>query len=184
MKGSDLVSSILGLIQNNKIDDDISLAKKGDNVAFERLVNDHSISLYRVAKGMLKNEADIEDAFQETILNAYKQIHLLKRNDYFKTWLIKIMINECTNLLRNKKRTVYLDELNLVTIDKNNEFHKFELMDLINCLEEDLKIVTLLYYYEDLPQKEIGELLNIPHGTVRSRLSRAKESLRQLLDVE
>lgn len=78
---------------------DVVLAKKGDKVAFERLVRKHSVSLYCVARGILKCESDIEDATQETIIKAYKKLVSLRSDLYFKTWLIKILVNECNRIL-------------------------------------------------------------------------------------
>jgi RNA polymerase sigma-70 factor, ECF subfamily len=126
-----------GVVDSRQFDIEVELAKKGDKDAFRRLIDKYEFSLYIVARGFLKQKVDIEDALQETIIKSYKGIVNLRKNEFFKTWIIRIMINEC--------------------------------------------IVTLLFYYEDLPQKEIAQVLNIPSGTVRSRLFRAKERLRALL---
>jgi RNA polymerase sigma-70 factor, ECF subfamily len=105
----------------------------------------------------------------------------LRKNEFFKTWIIRIMINECTKILQKKKSLIYLEDAAITEDEDRNEVSQMEIMDVINSLDEDLRIVTLLFYYEDLPQKEIAQVLNIPSGTVRSRLFRAKERLRALL---
>ncbi|HEY5563359.1 MAG TPA: sigma-70 family RNA polymerase sigma factor [Clostridiaceae bacterium] len=160
---------------------DITLAKKGDKLAFERLIEEHKYIIYRVAKTRLHCKEDIEDVFQETIIKAYKGIIKLKRDEYFKTWIIRIMINECNILLRKRKEIAYIDNDIADNIKREDSNSNIEIFDLINSLEEDLKMVTLLYFYEDMPQKEIGKLLSIPNGTVRSRISRAKEKLRKIV---
>ncbi|WP_083236943.1 sigma-70 family RNA polymerase sigma factor [Desulfosporosinus sp. BG] len=158
---------------------DVILAKKGDKVAFERLVRKHSVSLYRIARGILKCESDIEDATQETIIKAYKKLVSLKSDLYFKTWLIKILVNECNYILRVNKKTVDLVEKEQASPD--NQYENLELFSVVQSLDPNLRIVTLLFYYEDLPQKDIAEVLQLPVGTVSSRLSRSREKLRALI---
>ena len=158
---------------------DVVLAKKGDKVAFERLVRKHAVSLYRVARGILKCEADIEDATQETIIKAYQNLVSLRSDLYLKTWLIKILINECNRILRANKKTVNLVETEPASPD--NPYENLELFSVVQSLDSDLRIVTLLFYYEGLRQKDIAEVLELPVGTVSSRLSRSREKLRALI---
>ncbi|MHB8126581.1 MAG: RNA polymerase sigma factor [Desulfitobacteriaceae bacterium] len=158
---------------------DVILAKKGDKVAFERLVRKHSVSLYRIARGILKCESDIEDATQETIIKAYKKLVSLKSDLYFKTWLIKILVNECNYILRVNKKTVDLVETE--TASPDNQYENLELFSVVQSLDPNLRIVILLFYYEGLPQKDIAEVLELPVGTVSSRLSRSREKLRALI---
>lgn len=82
---------------------DVNLAKNGDKEAYIRLMRENKASMYRVAKAMLEREEDIEDAVSETILKAYMNISKLRKSEYFKTWLIRILINECNNLLKKRK---------------------------------------------------------------------------------
>lgn len=176
----------LGRIEERAASLDVQLAKRGDKAAFERLIEEHKYTLYRIARGRLRGEEDIEDAFQETIIKAYKGIGRLKSEEYFKTWLIRIMINECTNLLRKTKDTIYIEDVksSVCNIQEKESRQQVEVFELINELEENLRMVTLLYFYEDMPQREIAKVLEIPHGTVRSRVSRAKEKLRELMSMK
>ena len=164
--------------------EDIILAKNGDKDAFERLIIMHEVSLFRVANGILQNEEDAEDAYQETIIKAYRGIGNLKKNEYCKTWLIRIMINQCSVLLKNRRKRVLLKEYIDIKIKTMDGYEKLELWIAVRTLEEELRQVIILYYYEDYQQNEIGELLGIPYGTVKSRLSRAKEKLQLLLDIK
>jgi RNA polymerase sigma-70 factor, ECF subfamily len=159
--------------------DDVALAKKGDKVAFERLFQKHSVSLYRVARGILKCDSDIEDAIQETIIKVYQKLGSLRSNEYFKTWMIKILINECNNIIRGNKKKVSLPDIEPEFFEGN--FESMELFSVVQSLEPSLRIVTILFYYEGLPQKVIAEILDLPIGTVSSRLSRSREELRVLL---
>lgn len=156
----------------------VAKAKNGDKEAFIELINENRLNIYRVAKGILKNEYDIEDAIQNTVIKAFEKISNLKNDDLFRTWIIRILINECNDILRKNKRVVPLED----NIEKEKYDDKYENMDLTNAvssLNEDLRNITVLYYFEDMSTVEIAKLLGIPEGTVRSRLSRAREKLRE-----
>lgn len=159
---------------------DVRLAKKGDKEAFGRLIEMNKVSMYRIALGMFKNKQDIEDAIQNSIIKAYEGIIYLKKDEFFKTWLIRILINECRTILRSNNKVVHIEEVSMDT-GINDDYSNIELTNAVSLLEEDMKIVTLLYYFEDIPQKEIARLLDIPEGTVRSRLSRARKNLYDIL---
>lgn len=162
---------------------DVSLAKYGDKKAFERLILQYNDSIYRIAYSMLGNKQDIEDAYQNTIIKCYKGIARLKNDEFFKTWLIRVLINECNNILKHRKKVVSLEKIDDTTVI-SDDYSKLELTVAVNNLEAKLKIVTILYYFEDISQKRISEILSIPEGTVASRLSRARiklfESLKEI----
>lgn len=159
---------------------DVRLAKKGDKDAFGRLIETHKVSMYRVALSILGGQQDIEDAIQNSIIKAYQGVIYLKRNEFFKTWLIRIVINECNAIRKNNSKTIHINEVTS-DISITDDYSTLELTSAVNSLEEDLKIATTLFYFEDIPQKEIAALLGIPEGTVRSRLSRARIKLYEML---
>lgn len=158
--------------------DDVSLAKEGNREAFCRLIKNHEDSLYRVSKAILKSEEFCADAVQETIIRAYKGIASLKDNTFFKTWLIKIAINEC-NRIYNKRRKIEVkehamkDELPYTDSSAEN----IEVRQAVSGLEQELRVTVVLFYFEDVPVKDIACILGIPEGTVKSRLSRARSKL-------
>ncbi|SFA96765.1 RNA polymerase sigma factor [Clostridium frigidicarnis] len=160
-----------------------SVTKAGtmDKSEFMEIIQQYKVPLYRLAKGIVKNEHDTEDAINETILKAYENLKKLKNKDSFKSWIMRILVNECYGLI-NKKNKIDLQEnmevYKLTYEDKNI----YELMDEINKLDMDFRTVLILFYYEDMSIKAISEVLNISQGTVKSRLSRAKNKLRGLLD--
>lgn len=129
---------------------------------------------------MLSEKEDIEDAIQNTIIKSYEGIIYLRKNEFFKTWLIRILINECKRIIKNNKRIIPIEEVNY-NVGVSDNYNNLELTNAVNLLEKDLKVVTTLFYFEDIPQKEIAKLLNIPEGTVRSRLSRARKILYEIL---
>ena len=81
----------------------VEKAKNKDKNAFSELIINVKKELYLVAKLKLKNEDDISDAIQETLLKSYKNIRKLRKNDMFRTWIIKILINECNNIYKRKR---------------------------------------------------------------------------------
>jgi RNA polymerase sigma-70 factor (ECF subfamily) len=162
---------------------DVRLAKKGDKEAFGRLIEYNKFSMYRVALSMVKKKEDIEDAIQNSITKAYQEIIYLRKDEYFKTWLIRILINECKSILKSNSKLVHIEEINS-EIEILQDFSNVEITCAINSLEDDLRTVTTLFYFEDIQQKEIAKILDIPEGTVKSRLSRARNRLYELLRLK
>ncbi|ELC8426162.1 sigma-70 family RNA polymerase sigma factor [Clostridium perfringens] len=158
----------------------VSQVKKRDKDAFLSLIDENRLSIYRVARGILNNKEDIEDALQNTIIKSYEKIGTLKKDEFFKTWIIRILINECNLILRRNKKTIFLDKLENEE-SYSDDYGNIELTSVVNSLSEDLRITTVLYYFEDMSTKEISEMLNIAEGTVRSRLARAREKLRDFI---
>lgn len=158
----------------------VSKAKKGDKEAFLGLIDENRLNIYRVARGILGNEQDIEDALQNTLIKALRNIDTLKNNDYFRTWIIRILINECKDILRRNKKITFIESLG-----EEEKYHdKYENMDLtraVNSLSEELRITTVLFYFEDMSIKEIAQFLCVPEGTVTSRLTRARGKLKEII---
>lgn len=172
------------LKQETCIELDVKLAKKGDKVAFCRLIKKNENSMYRTAKAILKTDEDCADAIQEAIIKAYKNIGKLKKEEFFKTWLIRIVINESYRLLKRKNKLVPVENVIDEGENYNLEDESIIVRHAVNSLEEELKIVTVLHYFEDLPIKDISKVISIPEGTVKSRLSRARTKLYEVLKIK
>ena len=159
----------------------VKKAKNGDKEAFNDLIIYYQNDLYNIAKCKLHNEDDVCDAIQETILNAYSHIDSLKNSYKFKSWLIKILINECNKIyLKYKNNCLEInDELILSTEDIGSS--NIEFLDLINKLNKDEQEIFILYYEEKYSTKEISNILNINENTIRSKISRGKEKIKNSL---
>ncbi len=149
---------------------------------FCRLIRENRSSLFRVAKGILKNDADAEDAVSEATVKAYISFGKLRKIESFRSWIMKILVNESYTLLRKKPPTQPLADdipdngaLTVSTVES------IALWNAIELLSDEFRTVTVLFYYEDLSIREISNVLRIPIGTVNSRLSRAREKLKTLL---
>ena len=141
---------------------------------FTDLVLESEKTLYRVSMSMLKNESDCEDAVQTAILKAYEKLSDLKHEEFFKTWLVRILINVCNRQLRFRSRhTELTEDLPASDNDMSNEVR-----DAVEKLPRKFRQVIVLYYIEEFSVKEIKQILKIPEGTVKSRLSKGRDLLR------
>ena len=157
----------------------VKKAQKQDMDAFVHLIEKNKTKLYKVAKSYLGNEEDVADAMQDTVLSAYEHIQELKNASYFKTWITRILINHCKDLLRQNKRCTVSDEI-IQTIDTAPEDDR-EFYALIGELPEDYRMIFLLYYGEEFHTSEIAQILDINENTVKSRLRRGREKLKRIL---
>lgn len=163
---------------------EVKRAKQGNKEAFCNLIRMNKIAIYRVAKSILSKEDDVEDAVSEAILKAYKNIKFLKNEAFFKTWLIRIVINESNNLYKKRSKEIIVDKEHFNNIKVNDNYKDLSLYNAINSLDEDLRTTTILFYFEDMKYKDIAKVLNVKEGTIKSRLSRAKEKLYNMLKEE
>lgn len=159
--------------------EEVEKAQKGDKKAFETIIMEIIDSLYRVAYGILENEEDASDAISNATLKAYEKIETLRQLEFFKTWITRILINECNAIIKQKQKVIYIDnytENPNDTYTSNNETI-IDVKQAMNKLEKELKQIVILYYFDDLSVEEISNMLEIPKGTVKSRLSRARQVL-------
>lgn len=150
-----------------------------DDEKFVELIQEYTANMYRLALGILHNPSDAEDAVAETVLKAYEKIHTLRKAESFKAWLMQIAANEARRVYAKSKRTAPVDDIEEYMPAFQDEHH--ELWDVVMKLDVVYSEVIILYFYEQLSQKEIGKILGIPEGTVKSRLARGKKQLRELL---
>ena len=141
--------------------------------------------MYATAKTILVNDQDCADAIQETIVKAFSKYHTLKKERYAKTWLMRILINECYNICRNESRKLSIDEMNLeLAVLKEEKRDYSGLYEAVNSLKEELRIPVVLYYMEDFSVREIARILEISEGAVQKRLARARKNLEVTVNLE
>ena len=143
------------------------------------LVLNSERQLYSTAKTILINDQDCADAIQETIVKAFSKIGTLRNDKYAKTWLIRILINECYTLLRKSSKLVSLEGMSEMTeIEADQKTDHSDLYRAVNSLKEELRMPVILYYIEDFNIKEIAQILDENVSTVKSRLYRSMKKLR------
>lgn len=138
-------------------------------------------TLYHVSKSILTHEQDCEDAVQGAILKAYNKLDTLKKEQYFKTWLVRILINECYSLKSKEHSQVpYEEYLESEKADDKEDYS--ELYMAIQNLPERIRITIVLYYVDGYSVEEIKQILGIPTGTVKSRLAKGRKLLKIKLE--
>lgn len=141
--------------------------------------------LYATAKTILADDQDCADAIQESIVKAFSKIHTLREDRYAKTWLMRILINECYNVARLDGIYDHLDESFAENIAEHEEQRDFsELYRAVNTLKEDLRAPIILYYMEEFSVREIAQILEISEGAVQKRLARARAKLKKVVQLE
>ena len=132
-------------------------------------------TLYRISMSILKNETDCEDAVQDTILTAYSKLGSLRNEEYFKTWLVRILINTCNKAVKRKRRFVSSDDVAESSVPDSAVGTEVRLA--IENLKPKIRIVVVMKYIEGFSVKEIKDILKIPEGTVKSRLAEGRRQL-------
>lgn len=161
----------------------VKKATKGNKDAFVELMKIYERDMYNLTRYMLGNNEATYDVVQDTILTVYEKIFTLKNPSSFKSWLLKIVVNKSKSELSKQNKIIYLENsIEIPIIDK--ELEKIELMSLVSDLPDDFKSVIILFYFNDLSYKEVSEILDIPEGTVKSRLFRGKEILHKIIYME
>jgi len=110
----------------------IQKAKQHDKAAFAAIMTQNAQSMYKVAKAILKNDEDVADAMQETALTCWEKIGTLKKNEYFKTWMIRILINKCNYIYRQKVQLTS-DSMIPEAMAEESGFSNVEWMELLEC---------------------------------------------------
>ena len=155
----------------------VTAARNGDKEAFVQLIRMNKQSMYKTAWVYLRNEQDIADALQNMILSCYENIQGLREVKYFKTWLMRILINECKDILRQKNHGTELD--NFAEGVHCEELDLCEWKQLLLCLDEESRKIVELYYFDEFSVKEISALLEMNSNTVSTKLSRARAKLKE-----
>ena len=151
-------------------------AREGDAEAFVEAVEGQMAGLYKVARSILDSDEDVADAIQETILAAFEGIGRLREPGYFTTWLVRILVNKCRDRLREKSRIIPMEELP-ERKSRQEEYENVEWKEALSGLDEKYRLILVLYYAEGFKTAEIGQILEVPDATVRTRLSRARKQL-------
>lgn len=153
----------------------IKEAKAGNPDAFTRLMKSQMQNMYKTAGAILINDEDIADAVSETILSCWENMHSLKEDRFFKTWMTRILVNKCNDIIRKKQ--YYLDYDMPEEPYNDTGFENAEWKEALSTISEKYRLVMVLYYIEGFNTGDISGILDIPEGTVRSRLARGREQL-------
>lgn len=171
---------------------------KGDQNAFAEIVDIYKDKVYQLCYRMLGNQHEAEDIAQEAFIRAYVNIHTFNQKLKFSTWLYRIATNLSIDRIRKKKPDYYLDaevagtegltmysQLAADAALPEEELESLELQEVIQkailSLPDKYRTVIVLKYIDELSLKEISKILDLPVGTVKTRIHRGRESLKKLL---
>jgi len=177
----------------------IRRAQKGITVSFDRLVDEHYSTVYNISYRMLGEAQSASDATQVAFVRAFEALSGFRGEAAFKTWLYRIAVNVCLDEIRRRES----GPLSLTTEDERGESpvereipdesdepagraEQRERQEVVHaaltCLPEDFRAIIVLYDINGLSYQEISDTLQVPLGTVKSRLNRARHALREELE--
>ncbi len=176
----------------------IKKVKEGDEKAFEILISAYEKKIYSIAFHTLKNPQEAYDASQEICIKVWRQIHNFEGQSKFSTWIYRISVNQCLDIIRKNKNhskniSLFNDDKEDIKVEfkipaKDNveeAIEKKELSQVIELavseLKEDYRVIITLRDIEEQSYEDIANVLEISLGTVKSRISRARQSLRKIL---
>lgn len=151
-------------------------ARDGDADAFMALIRLQKQNLYRTSRAILSNEEDAADAISETILTCWEKIKELKKDKYFYTWMTRILINKCRDILRKKEKLLLTEQLPEIGITDEG-YQNVEWIEVLQLLEEKYRLIVVLYYVDGFRTTEISKILEMPVSTVCTRLAKARKIL-------
>ena len=159
----------------------------GDELAFKKLTQNVENDLYRIARTRLIDDDDIKDAIQNTMLITYKNSKKIRNFEAFKTWMFKVLINECNKIYnKNKKNKVIFEKILNGSVyeqyrDPIEDVHnKLNFDILISKLSYEERIALTLYYNSGLSYSQISKILKANENTIKSRITRAVQKLKKL----
>ncbi len=176
----------------------VKKAKAGDGRAYDQLMEMYHDAVFNIILRMVRNRQEAEDLTQETFIKAYNSINSFNEEYAFSTWLFKIASNHCIDFFRKRKLVTYSmdepvkykdDEIaheyadNEPTVDKEmvaSEKSKM-IRQAIEKLPDKYRMAIILRHHEEKSYEEIAEILNLPLGTVKARIFRAREMLKKIL---
>ena len=173
-------------------DELIEACRRNDRKAQLQLYKNYYKAMYNTAFRILRNSAEAEDVMQEAFLAAFKKIDEYKGDASFGAWLKRIVVNKSLDELKKKKELVSIDEKEILIEDNGQEENYLEILSYkieqirqgIEELADDDRVIISLFLLEGYDHEEIAQVLNISYGASRTRYSRARQKLREMLGRE
>ena len=137
--------------------------------------------LYKIERCRLSCEDDIEDAVQETMIETFKSIKRLRKQESYKKWIIKILINKCNHIYKkNKDRNISFENVEGKTIYQNKyeQLEELDFYSILKGLKYEERMILTLFYLEDYSIKEISKVMKLNENTVKTKLKRGKDKIR------
>jgi RNA polymerase sigma-70 factor (ECF subfamily) len=152
------------------------------NLKIEEIYKNHSKYVYNIALGILRNKSEAEDVTQDVFVKLYYALNSFRYKSDIKTFLYRITVNKSIDLIRSKK--LHLKKMEKIMPDEIYISSKIDLYDMLENLELNYRVPLLLAEIGGFSYKEIAQILNINIGTVKSRINRAINKLKNILMEE
>jgi len=168
----------------------VKALKSGEALAFEALIDKYGDKLLRLCYLIIKDLSEAEDVVQEVFVQSYKSIKGFKENSSIYTWLYKIALNKCRTRLKKEKEYSPFDESVEIENDEDIEnealwnMERKRIKDIVFSLPAVYREIIVLYYYEEFSLKEICSILDENENTVKSKLHRGRNKIKQKLVEE
>jgi len=168
--------------------DVVEAARGGDHEAFEALAMAAGDRLFAIAYLILRDRQRAEDAVQEALVHAWRELPRLRDPNRFDAWLHRLLVNSCADEGRHQRR--WSTEVRMLRSEPSTEDGAMSLADRdqlergFRRLKPEQRVVVVLHFYVGLPVPEIADTLGIPTGTVKSRLHYATATLRAALEAD
>lgn len=154
----------------------VKQAMQKDAEAFAALIRGQMQNMYKTARAILHSDEDIADAIQDTILTCWEKLSQLEEAKYFRTWMTRILINKCKDIIRAQQKIVLVETIP-ETPAPDLGFANLEWNQVLERLKPKDRIVIILYYVEGFKTSEIAQMLDMPESTVRGSLARSRGKL-------
>lgn len=166
--------------------DMVQSLKEGDVDCLIEWIDVRRSKLYKMAWAYLRDHGEVEDVFHNTIIKVVDNISNLKKQEAFESWFISILLNECRKMLRDKRRILPTEEIESINNGTSSgEFDtKVDLINGLRSIDEGYKELIILKYYSGYSQQEIAKIMDMPLGTVKTKIYRGLRALRDLLGKE
>lgn len=151
----------------------IKAAQGGSKNAFVSLIEAHKVSMTRAAKAILSDDHDVADAIGETVLTALQKLGDLKKPKHFSTWLMRILINNCYQILRRRKRMVPVEIMPEEGYVVDNDT-RLDVAETLSRLSENDRLVLTLFYLDEISVRDIASMLETNENTIKTRLRRGR----------
>lgn len=161
----------------------VEQAINGNDDAFVQMMKLYKVDLYKTALSFLNNKEKALEAVQEVTYRAYKNLHKVRQAQYFKTWLIRIMINYCQDELK-KDRRIVSDDVIAEQQGESESYLLLEIEEALDKLDDRSREIVTLKYLQELSIKEIAIEMGRPEGTIKTWLHKALQKLRKIFNEE
>lgn len=151
---------------------------------FARVVRKNQKTMFRLARSVLDSDTQAEDAIAEAVLSAWEKRYQVKDIKRFDAWLLKITINKARSMKNRRQREFPVPEVEETQPEKLTVGEQDEIWEYVHKLKDKYKILIILHYYENRSIKEMAEITGLMEGTVKSRLYRARNMLKEMIPYD